>query len=141
MNELVAALLLWASQSTGYPAQIEVPRVEFASTAQLQAHFAAGGANAAGQQVAALYEPARNVILLDTTLDLSTPLGRSYLLHELVHALQFAAGRQAEVRCVGLLESEAYSTQARYLKDHDLPQAASLHSILGLMQAGCGWPE
>ena len=141
MTELLAALLLWASQTTGYPALSEMPRVELASAAELDARFAAGGANAAGQQVAALYEPGRNVILLDATLDLSTPLGRSYLLHELVHALQFAAGRPAEVHCVGLLEAEAYRTQARYLNDHHLTKAANLHSILGLMQAGCAWPE
>jgi hypothetical protein len=141
MKELVAALLLWTSQATGYPAPGQAPAVELAAAAELDARFAAGGANAGGREVAALYEPARNVISLADDLDLATPLGRSYLVHELVHALQFAAGRQAEVRCVGLLEAEAYRAQAHYLKDQGERKAANLHTILGLMQAGCAWPE
>ncbi len=141
MKEIVAALLLWAGQATGYPALEQAPQVERASAADLNAVFAAGGASAAGRQVAALYEPARHVISIDETLDLGSPLGRSYLVHELVHALQFAAGRPAEVRCFGLLEAEAYRTQARYLKDAGRQADANLHTILGLMQAGCAWPQ
>jgi hypothetical protein len=141
VTELLTALLIWTAQATGYPAVEPAPKVELASAEDLGAIFAAGGADAGGRQVAALYEPARNVISIDESLDLEGPLGRSYLVHELVHALQFAAGRQAEVRCVGLLEAEAYRVQALYLKDHDRQQEANLHTILGLMQAGCAWPE
>jgi hypothetical protein len=141
MTELLTALLIWTAQASGYPPVEPMPRVELASAAELDRIFAAGGAEAGDRQVAALYEPARNVISIDAALDLEGPLGRSYLVHELVHALQFAAGRQAQVRCVGLLEAEAYRVQARYLKDHDRQQDANLHTILGLMQAGCAWPE
>jgi hypothetical protein len=145
MKELLAALLLWTGQATGYPPLTELPQVERIDAAELQEIFATGGAHAvaeeSGQQVAALYEPARHVISIDEELDLASPLGRSYLVHELVHALQFAHGRQMEVNCLGMLEAEAYGAQARYLRGEGAKQEATLHMILGLMQAGCSSPS
>jgi hypothetical protein len=49
-------------------------------------------------------------------LDTDSALGRSYLLHELVHAAQFRAGRQEEVACEAELEAEAYRVQTAWLR-------------------------
>lgn len=62
------------------------------------------------------FVPATGDILLAHDLDTDTPLGRSYLLHELVHAAQYRSGVQTRVRCEGELEREAYHLQTLWLR-------------------------
>ncbi|AZL58445.1 hypothetical protein EI545_06120 [Tabrizicola piscis] len=60
--------------------------------------------------------PATGHILLAHDLDTDSTLGRSYLLHELVHAAQYRSGAQLHVRCEGELEREAYRLQTSWLR-------------------------
>jgi hypothetical protein len=77
--------------------------------------FPVGIGESHGEIVAAAYVPATREILLADDLDPSTPLARSYLVHELVHAQQFTSRAHEHVRCPGVLEADAYGTQALYL--------------------------
>ncbi len=91
------------------------------------------------EAVAAVYLPATREILLADDLDPGTPLARSYLVHELVHAQQFASRAHERASCPGTLEADAYDTQARYLRTKGLREEAFLLQILGMFQSACGY--
>ena len=74
------------------------------------------------------YVPATGQIMLAGDLDTEATLGRSYLLHELVHAAQYRAGAQTLVRCEGELEREAYHLQTLWLRQKGEPREAMLLS-------------
>jgi hypothetical protein len=73
------------------------------------------GVGALRSQVGA-FVPSTGQILLAPDLDTDSVLGRSYLLHELVHAAQYHAGAETRVRCEGELEREAYRVQSAWLR-------------------------
>jgi len=86
---------------------------------------------------AGAYFPTTGAIELAPDLDLTTPLGQSYLLHELVHAAQFASGADRHARCPALLEAEAYRVQADFLRQAGLPRDAVLISLLAMHLGAC----
>jgi hypothetical protein len=88
--------------------------------------------------VAAAYLPAKGEIVLASDLDPGTPLARSYLVHELVHAQQFEARAHEQASCPGALEGAAYEVQARYLRAKGLEDDAFLFQVLGMLQRACG---
>jgi hypothetical protein len=92
-----------------------------------------------GEAVAAVYVPATREILLADDLDPGTPLARSYLVHELVHAQQFTSRAHEHVQCPGVLEADAYGAQALYLRTRDLRDEAFLLQILGMFQSASGY--
>ena len=65
----------------------------------------------------------------------------SYLVHELVHAQQFAAHAHERVSCPGVLEGDAYATQALYLRAKGLGEEAFLLQVLGMFQSACGYSD
>lgn len=87
---------------------------------------------------AGAFDPATGRIELAPDLDLSTALGQSYLLHELVHAAQVGAGQDRKVACIGQLEAEAYRVQASFLMAKGLPQEAQPIVVLGAQLGSCG---
>lgn len=103
----VADLLVFAAEATGYPIPLICPEISRSS--------ALSAAPALRSQVGA-FVPETGQVLLAPDLDTDSILGRSYLLHELVHAAQYRAGRQAEVNCEAELESEAYRVQTAWLR-------------------------
>ncbi len=90
---------------------------------------------------AGAYLPATGQIELAPDLDLKTPYGQSYLLHELVHAAQFAYGAEARMPCPAALEAEAYTVQAAFLRMHGLGREALLVSLLAAQLGLCGPAE
>ena len=94
-----------------------------------------------GETVAAVYVPATREILLADDLDPGTPLARSYLVHELVHAQQFASRAHEHASCPGVLEVDAYGTQALYLRTRGLREEAFLLQMLGMFQSACGYSD
>lgn len=85
--------------------------------------------------VAALYIRSTGEILVDAELNFEDPVDLSYFVHELVHTRQMEATK-TEV-CVGVLEAEAYSIQAAFLRHQGLPREALLFDLMGQLQAGC----
>jgi hypothetical protein len=94
-----------------------------------------------GEAVAAVYVPATQEILLADDLDPGTPLARSYLVHELVHAQQFASRAHERASCPGVLETDAYGIQALYLRTKGLREEAFLLQALGMLQGACGYSD
>lgn len=112
-------LLTFIAAQSSYPVPLDCPKVE-----------ASGGLDSAPalrSQVGA-YVPATGHILLASDLDTGTTLGRSYLLHELVHAAQYRAGAETRVRCEAELEREAYHLQTMWLRQNGEPREAMLLS-------------
>ena len=94
-----------------------------------------------GEAVAAVYIPAAREILIADDLDPGTLLARSYLVHELVHAQQFASHAHEHASCPGMLEMAAYGTQALYLSTWGLREEAFLLQVMGMLQGTCGYSD
>jgi hypothetical protein len=123
--ELLSALLFAAIRLTGLPAihvselppVILLPRNELNKTV-----CAAAPVRCAG--LAAAFDTQAYRIVVDDKLDFSDPDDASFLLHEIVHVLQFKnAGITGFTSCTAVLDSEeqAYSAQNAYLREHNRP--------------------
>lgn len=99
------------------------------------------GTEIAHRSQAAAYYPASGRIALADDLDLGTVLGRSYLLHELVHAAQYASGTAQAAACPQALEWDAYRLQAEYLRDAGLGREAVMMRVTAGVVAQCGGTE
>jgi hypothetical protein len=84
------------------------------------------------------YDPASGRIELAPDLNLSTTYGQSYLLHELIHAAQFASGADQTALCPAALEAEAYGVQAAFLRQNDMGEEALSITILSIHLGACG---
>ena len=125
VNELNRVLV----DSTGYAA-IPCPEIGFSVL----------GDQAGIRSQAGAYFPETGRIELAPDLDLDTHYGRSFLLHEMVHAAQFAEGADARTRCPAALEAKAYRVQAQFLQQMGLTRDALLTRILGDQLGQCGSP-
>ena len=125
-------LIAFVSVETGYPPLVSCPYVRVASSAGLGL-----STKADDDEPMAIYRPSDAAILLSSQVDTSHPLGRSYLVHELVHAHQFNNGMDALAPCPGWLEHQAYRVQATYLRDRGLGEQALDFEILGMLQGAC----
>jgi hypothetical protein len=105
------------------------PRIGFSTLPE-------GGTAVHSQAGAFLPESGR--IELAPDLDLTSAYGQSYLLHELVHAAQYANGAQTRAPCPAALEAEAYGVQAHFLREHGLGQEALVVSLLADQLGNCG---
>lgn len=105
----VTDLLDFIATESSYPVPRDCPTIEASDILD--------STHALRSQVGA-YIPETGQILLAYDLDTDSLLGRSYLLHELVHAAQYRAGVEARVRCKGELEREAYHLQTTWLRQH-----------------------
>ena len=134
MEALLLTLLLWINQNTqfDYNAANGLPTIEAADQMTLaelmiddDAEFANNRHTVSFQnfvnQLEALYDHDQDRILVSARIDVNSPYGRSVLIHELVHFIQYRQGAQDQVNCLNALEKEAYETQALYMAAHDIP--------------------
>lgn len=128
---LAADLEARVAERLGYPPGRECPDVNFALPEGTGLQRSQAGA----------FDPRTGRIDLDPSLDLTTALGQSYLLHELVHAAQYRAGRQRQVACPAALEAEAYSEQADFLMEAGLQREAILTRAMAAQLGGCEEPQ
>lgn len=121
LNKIVLA-------ETGYPTP-PCPMIGFSTLPE--------GDTAVRSQAGA-FLPESGRIELAPDLDLGSAYGQSYLLHELVHAAQYANGAQTRAPCPAALEAEAYTVQAHFLRERGLGQDALLISLLADQLGSCG---
>jgi hypothetical protein len=133
----IAEVRAFVAEETGVPAPETCVRLASKERLDGLVFPAARGATH-GETIAAVYVPATREILLADDLDPGSLLARSYLVHELVHAQQFTSGAHEHVQCPGVLEADAYGTQALYLSTWGLWEHAFLLQILGMYQSVCG---
>jgi hypothetical protein len=126
---LVTDLNRVLTDSTGYAA-IPCPEIGFSVL----------GDQAGMRSQAGAYYPETGRIELAPDLNLGTAYGQSFLLHEMVHAAQFAEGADLQARCPAALEAEAYQLQAQFLQVAGLPRDALMTRMLGDQLGTCGSP-
>jgi hypothetical protein len=126
---LVADLNLVLVDSTGYAA-VPCPDIGFSVL----------GAQAGMRSQAGAFFPETGRIELAPDLDLDTAYGQSFLLHEMVHAAQFAEGADRNAPCLAALEAEAYRVQAQFLQQAGLTRDALFTRMLGDQLGTCGTP-
>lgn len=100
--------------------------------------FSTLDADAAVRSQAGAFYPDSGRIELAPDLDLGSAYGQSFLLHEMVHAAQFAARADARARCPAALEAEAYAVQAQFLLEAGLARDALLTRMIGDQLGRCG---
>jgi hypothetical protein len=100
--------------------------------------FSALDAKAGMRSQAGAYFPETGQIELAPDLDLGTAYGQSFLLHEMIHAAQFAEGADRTAPCPAALEAEAYAIQAQFLQAAGLSREALLTRLLGGQLGTCG---
>lgn len=115
------------AQSTGYQ-PVACPEIGFSVLDDRPGMRSQAGA----------FFPETGRIELAPDLDLATPYGQSFLLHEMVHAAQFAEGADRHARCPAALEAEAYRVQAEFLQEAGLSREALLTRLLGDRLGSCG---
>ncbi len=119
-------------------------RIEILSNDELQKKYQEHtGDNA--QKVESFYEVKTKTIYLHDQLDLSTLEGRSTILHEYVHFLQFAYGLDQSISvCINELEKDAYELEIKYLTDNGEPKDSDIIQSLRfrkLLNSDCGPPS
>lgn len=133
LTELVAVLMSWAVQLSGYPVPARTPEVELVSQQWLVDQACGGQAC----RVRGWLPPGER-IYLDEALDpIGSTMDASVLLHELVHYLQRESGRFGD-DCSAAIdkEREAYATQRSFLA------AYGRHAPMFIVMHGlaCGSP-
>lgn len=123
MKELTLALLMWVSGHTSLAYDDgDLPQIAQIDQHQLVRVLYDGnlpqGLDIDSVAVEGLYNFRDGKIYLSKNIDLTTPLGRAVLVHELVHYLQYQQGLDRSVACMRALEASAYAAQAEYLKQH-----------------------
>lgn len=106
-----------------------------------QIAFALPETGAVQRSQAGAFDPMTGRIDLAPDLDLTSAYGQSFLLHELVHAAQYRAGRDRSVPCPAALEAEAYGEQADFLMEAGLSRESVLARALGAQLGGCAAPQ
>lgn len=134
----VESLIDFVAEETGYPPLRSCPKISVTSDAILRSLFVKASTH--GEEPMAAFIPASAEILLSSNVDITKLLGRSYLVHELVHASQLENGVKAPATCLSLLESESYWVQANYLRKHGLNEDALAFELVSMMQSACAHP-
>jgi hypothetical protein len=112
---------------TGYPGLTGCPDIGFGLLPEQSGQRSQAGA----------YLPETGQIELAPDLDLATASGRSFLLHELVHAAQYRGGAPQRLACPAMLEAEAYRLQADYLIANGAAREAMLMRVLADHLGSC----
>ena len=131
MKHILIGLLLWISQNSAFQTlpQSPIPDLQVVSQTALMrllykdnllARLTPKELHELESDVAALYDNRNNQIYVAANIDLHSAHGNSVLVHELVHFLQFAHGKNEEAACISALEDDAYRIQAAYMKAHGL---------------------
>ncbi len=116
-------------------------RIEILSDDELQKkHYGDNVDNA--PKVEAFYNRKTKTIYLHDQTDFSTLEGKSTILHEYVHFLQFAYGLDQSVSvCIDELEKDAHELGIKYLIDNGEPKDSDIIQSLRfrrLFSSGCG---
>ena len=125
MKDIVVSLLLWiSSQSslvydgTTTPGVIKVSKHELVNEMYDGAPPFSLNVNAV--TAIGMYNFNKGDIYLLDHIDLNTVTGRSVLLHELVHFLQYEHGIDKTISCKRKLELLAYTLEKKYLISHNV---------------------
>lgn len=132
MNDLLAALMSWAVQLSGYPAPDHLPQVMLVSHAQL-VHAACADHEC---KVLGWFPPGDTIYLDQGLAPLDSTFSSSVVVHEMVHYLQQRSGRfeqagaGADCDQVLAMEYQAYQVQRDFFEAYGVyqPVGVALHA-------------
>lgn len=119
MQELMAALMIWASNATGLPVAEDMPVLVLEDRCAIQRMaYADENHECTADGVQAIYDHRTEAIYLPDTWSPTRLYDVSLLLHELIHHMQNEVGTDFDtVDCPGRdLERPAYTAQAAFIK-------------------------
>jgi hypothetical protein len=115
MNALLTALMVWISSVTGLEVP-EPPTIKYAEP--LTIHRLANGPDSTPDEsytTIAFYDAAAAQIWIPRG-QITDVVYASYIVHELVHHMQWRSARYPTYRCIGEIEAEAYRVQQAFLQ-------------------------
>ena len=129
--ELLSTLLAAAIQYSGLPAipVDAMPPVTLLSKSDFMSTVCPENPDRCASMVAA-FDTLRYRIVIHDDINLNSVAGKSFLLHELVHVLQYKKdGVERFTSCEAVLDSEreAFAAQNRYLEANDVIWRAGTH--------------
>lgn len=121
MEQLLLALMVWASAQTGLPVPEELPEIAIEKQCEIERLFYDNSERDCGESpisVQAIYDTRHSRMLLPESWSAKNLYDVSMLVHEIVHHLQTSAGvTPASVSCTGRdLEKPAYDAQIAWLE-------------------------
>jgi len=123
----VIHLIDWIASKTSWNTKTS-PTISFTSPAQLhEMYFGNAGGQNSGITVRALYEKRAQAIYLSSTWNPNNIRDRSYLVHELVHHLQFM--NNVEVACDSAYNIKAYQLQFDWLSEQGVRDPQSFVGV------------
>ncbi len=138
MNDLLAVLMSWAVNLSGYPAPNQMPEVVMLSHAEM-VHAACNDQEC---QVLGWFPPGQRIYLDDRLLPLDRTYSSAVVVHEMVHYLQQGSGRFVHARegdCeeIMAMEYQAYQVQRDFFTQYGVyqPIGTSLHASSGCSPA------
>ena len=138
-QELVAGLLKWINHHSAFTHSIEdMPKIITVSADDM-AKIAFGddmpkAINPQTLNIFGLYNFNDKAVYVLDSLDMNTEKGKSILLHELVHFLQYEYGQDKDVSCKNELEALAYLLEAKYLQSHNHKPGFTMNQVKHISQ-------
>ena len=135
MQEVLLSFMLWIGANTGYNVDIPLPNV--AITDSYNVCDAYGIQNKGQCQAAHLFGfyNKKFTIYLKYGFQPENKVDRSKLMHELVHYVQWANGKNKHT-CLGHLELEAYQIQDLWLVENNLDKRLDPFRAI-MLEASC----
>ena len=135
MGEFIIFVLAWIGERTDYPVPEIQPNIVITERHNLCAQYGnTPYAECEALQLAGLYNE-QETIFLRADFDLEDPAHQAWLVHELVHWVQWEAGEHVGA-CRGVLEVEAYRLQDAWRERHGLAAASDAFTLM-MLEAGC----
>ena len=125
MKEIVISLLAYITQVTGLGFnEYDTPEIKSVSTKTIATIRLGGNVptdfDFSALGATALYDHRNNIIYIDKSIDTESVFGKSVLLHELVHFVQYQNDMDKKVPCQFKLEPLAYKVQNQYLYENGI---------------------
>jgi len=136
MTDLITALLLWIGANSSYEVFPTQPNIAMVEPYQLcQRYGVPDQDHCSAIKVRGIYNK-EYTIYLRYDFDPADVEDRARLLHELVHWVQWANGRNEINHCMGALEAEAYRLQDKWRAGYGLSPKRDPFTML-MLEASC----
>lgn len=134
METLLLSLLGWLYQHTDYDDRVVLPNITVTEVANLCQNYGVDSlADCQAMQLKGFYNEQRT-IFLHADFRQTNLQDQSWLVHELVHYLQWKQG--ANQQCWGKLEAEAYQVQDAWLQAHGINAQTDPFKLI-MLEAAC----
>jgi len=135
MNDLLIIMMVWLGAHTPYNTNISLPNIiKTEHTNLCQNYGQLTNEQCKSAQLVGFYNK-HHTIYLNHEFNYSTPKDQARLMHELVHYVQWANGKQ-KVTCLGHLEVEAYEIQDLWRAKNKLASSLDPFKKI-LLEASC----